>query len=47
MFEADMSWAEVVVNFHDRLARLAYASSQDGDESTDIDSEISETTQDP
>jgi hypothetical protein len=30
-----------------RLARLAYASTQDGDESTDIDSEMSETTQYP
>jgi hypothetical protein len=29
------------------LARLAYASTQDGDESADIDSETSETRQDP
>jgi hypothetical protein len=30
-----------------RLARLAYTSTADGDESTDIDSDTSETTQDP
>jgi hypothetical protein len=30
-----------------RLARLAYASIEDGDESTDIDSDMSETTHDP
>jgi hypothetical protein len=30
-----------------RLARLACASTQDGDESTDIDSETLEITQDP
>jgi hypothetical protein len=30
-----------------RLARLAYASTEAGDESTDIDSDTSETTQDP
>jgi hypothetical protein len=30
-----------------RLAWLAYASTQDRDESTEIDSETSETTQDP
>jgi hypothetical protein len=30
-----------------RLAQFAYAFTQDGDESTDIDSETLETTQDP
>jgi hypothetical protein len=30
-----------------RLARLAYASTQDSDETTDTDTEVSETTQDP
>jgi hypothetical protein len=30
-----------------RLARLAYPSTEDGDESTDIDSDTSETPQDP
>jgi hypothetical protein len=30
-----------------RLARLAYASTEDGNESTDIDSDTSEKTQDP